>query len=196
MGWLYYRIFARDVNNWYYKLLNELVKPFVSKNGSLIEKFFFFHYGPCPYNLEPGSELKFKEGDIVRYVRFRARVKDENFQQVEQDLLDHIARSQTTIEKEKATFNETADLGNRFGQQRLQLVINYLDSFARMILSLLTDQNQLENTDKPYSTIHLLHNMMGDTINVACANETCREINQVPVFTAFQCKKCGGVTYF
>ncbi len=196
MGWLYYKIYAEDTTNWYYKILNEVVKPFVQQNSALIDKFFFFHYEEnYPIQPEPNCERKFEAGVRVRYVRLRVRAKDEHLSTLENNLLSLIMNSETVLEKEKFPFDVEADLGERFGHSRTELAVNYLDTFAQMVLSLLTSNNQLENGDKPSSAIHLVHNMIGSSIPVACANVNCRAINQVNFIIPFECQVCHAITY-
>jgi hypothetical protein len=195
LKWLYYKIYARDVDDWYYKLLNEIVKPFTQKFDSQIEKIFFFHYVE-DYRAEPNCEHKLNVGERVRYIRFRFRADDKLCGSLENNLLSLVSNSSTVIEKEKCEYCVDADLGNRFGLQRTELAVNYLDAFARMVLSLLTENNLLEDSDKPYSLIHLMHNMIGSPIQVACANPNCREINPVETLILFQCRRCSGVTSF
>ncbi len=193
MPWLYYKIYAEDTANWYYRILNEVIKPFAQQNQQLIDKFFFFHYQEA-YAHEGTDEPKFEVGAPVRYVRLRARAREEDIDALERSLLELTKGSQTTVETEKLEYDFNADLGNRFGLQRTELAVSYLDAFSRMVLSLLTNSNQLENGAKPYSAVHLIHNMIGSQIPVACAN--CGAINQVPPLTAFQCQACHAVTYF
>jgi hypothetical protein len=193
MPWLYYKIYAEDTANWYYRILKEVVKPFTQQNQQLIDKYFFFHYREA-YAHEGNCKPKFEVGAPVRYVRLRARAREEDIEALERSLIELTEGSQTTLETEKCEFDVNADLGNRFGQQRTELAVSYLDALARMVLSLLTDGNQLENGAKPYSAIHLIHNMMGDQIPVACAN--CGVINQVPPLTVFECQTCHEITYF
>jgi HPt (histidine-containing phosphotransfer) domain-containing protein len=196
VGWLYYKIYAEDTTNWYYKILNEVVKPFVQQNSALIDKSFFFHYEEnYPIQPEPNCERKFEAGVKVRYVRLRVRAKDEHLSTLENSLLSLIMGSQTVLEKEKCPFDVEADLGERFGHSRTELAVNYLDAFAQMVLSLLTSNNQLENGDKPSSAIHLVHNMIGSSIPVACANVNCRAINQVNLIIPFECQVCHTITY-
>lgn len=199
MSWLYYKIYSKDVPNWYYKVLNEVVKPFVQQNIAIIDKFFFFHYeedyGMQPdgsVKFEPKCEHKFKAGVRVRYVRLRVRAENENLGALEKSLLGLINNSQTTLQYEKCDYDVSGDLGNRFGQTRTDLVVNYLDAFARMVLSLLTPNNQLENGNKPSSATHLIHNMIGSSIQVACAR--CGALNQVNFIIPFECQACHSVT--
>lgn len=182
------------MTNWYYHILNEVVKPFMQENDATIEKFFFFHYEE-DYSIqpEPNCERKFEVGIRVRYIRLRVKAKDENLGNLEKSLLELVKNSQTTLEHEKCEYDVSGDLGNRFGQTRTDLTVNYLDAFARMVLSLLTPNNQLENGGKPYSTVHLVHNMIGTSISVTCAN--CGTINSVPMITAFECQRCHALTY-
>jgi len=195
MGWLYYKIYAKEMANWYYHILNEVVKPFIQQNNALIDKFFFFHYEEN-YRLEPTCEQKFEVGKRVRYIRLRVKSENENLGTLEKSLLTLIENSQTTLQHEKCEYDVSGDLGNRFGQARTDIAVNYLDAFARMVLSLLASNNQLENGDKPYSAVHLVHNMIGSQIPVACANPNCRRINSVPMLTAFECSQCHMTTYF
>lgn len=202
MAWLYYKIYAEDTDNWYYKILNQVVKPFVQQNDAMIDKFFFFHYKEN-YGIRPNGsveferncERKFEAGVRVRYVRLRVRAKDEHLSALENSLLSLIMNSQTVLEKEKCPFDVEADLGERFGHSRTELAVNYLDAFSQMVLSLLTSNNQLENGDKPSSAIHLVHNMIGSSIPVACANVNCRAINQVNLIIPFECQVCHTITY-
>jgi hypothetical protein len=201
MQWLYFKIYAKNVENWYYRILNEVVEPFTQRNEQLIDKFFFFHYvenyGVCSdgsIEFEPNCEHKFEARTLVRYVRFRARAKDEDIRALEESLQEIVRGSEVTLETEKCQFDLNADLGGRFGQQRRELTVNYLDAFAKMVLSLLMTNNQLEDGGKPYSAVHLIHNMLGSNISVACAN--CGEINQVRLVTGFQCQKCRSITVF
>lgn len=194
MGWLYYKIYAKEMANWYYTILNEVVKPFVQQNNVHYDKFFFFNYEE-DYVLEPNCAHKFEAGVKVRYIRLRVKAQDDNLGNLEKSLLELIATSQTTLEHEKCEYDVSADLGNRFGLTRTDLAVNYLDAFARMVLSLLATNNQLVNGDKPASAIHLIHNMIGSQIPVACGNVNCRAINQVQLAIPFICRVCGVTTY-
>jgi rRNA maturation endonuclease Nob1 len=105
--------------------------------------------------------------------------------------------SQTALGKERCEYNPDEDLGSRFGLSRLELTLNYLDSFARMVLSMLTEDADLEDTEKPYGVIHLTHNMIGGPsikFDLKCGN--CRQVYKVTAITAIQCPTCGAVNHF
>lgn len=73
-NWLYYKIYAKDVNGWYQNLLREIVQPLISENEQVIESFFFFKYH-FRYGIDEGiektCEQKFQQGDWVSFIRLR-----------------------------------------------------------------------------------------------------------------------------
>lgn len=191
-------MFARDVDRWYLKILCEIVRPFFEANTQRIEKMFFFHYEQ-PYeadkNCRPSS--RFAGGEQVRYVRMRFRVPKSELDRLEKNLVTLIDTSQTALEKEKCQYDPVEDLGSRFGTNRLELALNYLDSFARMVLSMLTNDAGLEDTEKPYGVIHLTDSMIGGPsikFHLRCGD--CGSVYKVTAITATPCPTCGAVNHF
>ena len=98
--WIYYRIFA-DPNDqlWYYKLLTQVVKPFILENNTIIERFFFFHY--CQkYEAEENCEMKFNDNDRVAFISLRILAKSSQLQKLDNSLLNFINRSSSALEFE------------------------------------------------------------------------------------------------
>jgi len=198
MGWIYYRVFAKNVEHWYFKILNEVARPFFQANMKSIEKLFFFHYIE-PYKFDRKCEpLKmFAIGEEVRYVRMRFLVANNEILRLHKDLVSLIDASPTVLGKEECEYEPREDLGNRFGQERLELSIGYLDSFARMMLSMLTKDGELEDTEKPHGMIHLLHNMMGGPnfkFDLKCGN--CGFLNKATAISAIECSRCSYINFF
>lgn len=191
-------MFATDVDRWYLKILCEIVKPFFEANMHKIEKMFFFQYQEryeADKKCNPSST--FTQGERVRYVRMRFRVPKDELDRLEKNLVSLIDASQTTLEKERCQYDPAEDLGDRFGLNRLELALDYLDSFARMVLSLLTPNADLEDTEKPYGAIHLLHNMIGGpTVKFDLRCRNCNSVYKVTAITAIQCPTCGAVNHF
>jgi len=173
--WLYYRIYAKPIEEWYHKLLKEIVKPFISKNEKIIYSFFFFHY-QHPYGIKPWDEKieayepKFKQGEYVCFIRLRVLAEQKNINTLEENLNRFIDTSPTAIEREKCPFDEKADLGGRFGEIRRILVRNYLEYASRLTLSLLDEPKDKEYYDKITGLIHLPANMLDFNITISCAN--------------------------
>lgn len=171
--WIYYRIYAQPkVENWYSLLLREVVNSFISKNEKLIESFFFFmyhhQYGVAPYDGKEAEEPQFEKGDEVWFIRLRVLVHKENLQELEEDLLTFIEKSKIAITKEKCKYDELADLGDRFGKERVKEVRNYLNSICILSLSLLEDERDAEYNEKIAGLIHLASNVLEYSTNVPC----------------------------
>jgi len=172
--WLYYRIYVRPhFNDWYPRLLREVVQPFISKNEKSIDSFFFFMYHMqygIHEGLEKGCEHRFKVGEWVSFIRLRVWAEQENISNLEGELLKFIKMSPTVLETEKCTYNEKEDLGGRFGETRRELVRKYLEYASRITLSLLDEPRDEKYYDKIGGLIHLSSNMLNYCIVVTCPN--------------------------
>lgn len=170
--WLYYRIYARPVQEWYHNLLKEVVRPFISDNEDLIDSFFFFRYhhgyGVKPYDEIEAEEPKFKQGEEVWFIRLRVLAEKKNLKHLEESLNKYIDDSPTALEREPCTFNEKADLGGRFGETRLELVRKYLEYASRITLSLLDEPKDEEYFKKLSGIIHLPSNMLMFALIIDC----------------------------
>lgn len=167
--WLYYRIFADPSDQlWYYKLLAQVVKPFIDENESLIERFFFFHYFP-KYEPEDQCESKFTRHDSVAFVRLRVLAQSTNLPVLESSLLELIRRSSAAIEIERCNkYNVNGDIGNRFGTKCVSEVINYLDAGSRLTLALL--EGDCSFSPKVADAVHLVCNMMDFRLRISRAD--------------------------
>ena len=170
--WLYYKIYAKEVKNWYQNLLKEIVHPLISENEKMIESFFFtkYHmqYG-IHEKIEKTCEQKFKKGDLVSFIRLRVLAEKQNIPDLEKNLLNFVKASPTVLETEKCTYNELADLGNRFGIERVEIVRKYLESASKVALSLLVetrDENYFKN--KISGLIHLPSNILEYRVGLRC----------------------------
>jgi len=125
LSWIYYRVFARDVDRWYLKILCEIVRPFFKANMHRIEKMFFFHYEE-PYEADEKCEpsSRFTQTEHVRYVRMHFRVPKDELNHLERNIVTLIDTSQTALEKEKCQHDPVEDLGDRFGLDRLELTLS------------------------------------------------------------------------
>lgn len=138
--WIYYRIYARDVPNWYKGLLNEVVKPFAERYRKYTRCIWFNCYYPKYLRDEP-CETKFKEGVVVRYIRLRILTTEEA-PMLEKELLKLIASSSVVLEKEKCEFRAEEILSDQFGNRRVELSIRYLNLCSEIVLSML-DESKL-----------------------------------------------------
>lgn len=157
--WLYYRIFA-DPNDqlWYYKLLTQVINPFIDRNKSLTERFFFFHYFP-KYAPEDECETKFTRNDSVAFVRLRVLAQHTNLSVIESSFLDFVRRSSAVTEIERCKKDDVdGDLGKRFGIKRVNEVIDYLDAGSRLTLALLEGERGFG--PRVADAVHLVCNMM------------------------------------
>lgn len=170
--WLYYRIYARPIQEWYHNLLKEIVRPLISENEQLIDSFFFFRYhhgyGVKPWDGIEAKEPKFKEGEEVWFIRLRVLTEEENLKALEEKLNGFIIRSPTALEFEPCIYNEKADLGERFGKSRVELVRKYLEYASRLTLSLLDEPKDEKYFEKLSGLIHLPSNMWMFAKNVKC----------------------------
>lgn len=170
--WLYYRIYAKPVDDWYSKLLKEVVKPFVSENETMIDSFFFLHYhhpyGVKPYDNVEAKEPKFKVGDEVWFIRLRILAEKTDIPVLETNFKRIISKSQTVLEIEECSYNEKADLGVRFGEERRELVRKYLEYASRITLSLLDQPRNQEYQKKLSGLIHLPSNMLEFAVVIKC----------------------------
>ena len=166
--WIYYKIYAKEVNDWYPRLLKEIVQPFISKNEEVIESFFFFKYHfryGIDEKVEKACEQKFKVGELVSFIRLRVLAEQENIENLEDGLLKLIEASPTVLETEKCKYDEMADLGNRFGKQRVEQVRKYLEYACRICLSLLEEPRDFQ---KISGLIHLPSNILEYIVELQC----------------------------
>lgn len=173
--WLYYRIYAKPVENWYQNLLREIVQPFIFDNEKKIKSFFFLKYH-FRYGIDEGIEntceqkMKVNRGDLISFIRLRVLTEQENIPDLEAKLLKHTEACQTVLEKEKCEYNEIADLGNRFGKERFELVRKYLEYACRISLSLLQEPRDLNYINKIGGLIHLPSNILEYKVRLQCSN--------------------------
>lgn len=169
--WLYYKIYAKDVDEWYPCLLKEVVQPFISNNEKSIDSFFFFKYH-MQYGihepLEKGCEQKFKVGDWVSFIRFRLLAEQKSIPNLESELLKLVKASSTVLATEKCKYDEIGDLGNRFGKQRVKEVRKYLEYACRISLSLLGEPRDKNYFDKISGLIHLPSNILEYRVKILC----------------------------
>jgi hypothetical protein len=171
--WLYYKIYARPIENWYQNLLREIVLPFISENEKQIESFFFLKYH-FRFEIDEGIEntceqrIRANRGDLISFIRFRVLTEQENILDLEEKLLKLIEACQTVLEKEKCTYDEMADLGNRFGKERFELVRKYLEYACRISLSLLEEQRDANYFNKISGLIHLPSNILEHRVRFPC----------------------------
>lgn len=141
--WLYYRIYARPSQEWYFDLLREVVRPFIQENEKLIDSFFFFHYhhqyATPPYDGVEAKEPKFKKGEEVWFIRLRVLAEQNNLKTLDKSLNKYMDNSKIVSEREKCVYDEKGDLGGRFGETRRELVRKYLEYASRITLSLLDE---------------------------------------------------------
>lgn len=172
--WLYYKIYAKSVENWYQNLLREIVHPFVSENEKQIKSFFFLKYH-FPYGIGEGIEntceqkLKVNKGNLISFVRFRILTEKEDISDLEAKLLKLIEACQTVLEKEKCKYDDIVDLGNRFGKERVEIVRKYLESACRVSLSLLGEQKNDNYLNKISGLIHLPSNILEYRVGLKCS---------------------------
>lgn len=172
--WLYYKIYAKSVENWYPNLLMEIVQPFISENEKQIESFFFLKYR-FQYGIGEGIEntceqkLKANRGDWISFIRFRVFSEQENIADLEAKLLKLVEACQTVLEKEKCKYDELADLGNRFGKERVKLVRKYLEYASRISLSLLGEPKDGNYFNKISGLIHLPSNILEYRVRLRCS---------------------------
>jgi hypothetical protein len=163
--WLYYRIYAKPSQEWYFDLLTEIVRPFIQENEKIIDSFFFFKYhhpyGEPPYDGIEANQPKFKKGDEVWFIRLRVLTEQENLEDLEHSLIKYMKNSKTLLDKEKCAYDEKADLGGRFGEIRRELVRKYLEYASRITLSLLDEPKDQAYLEKLGGLIHLPSNMLG-----------------------------------
>lgn len=164
--WLYYRIFANPSDQlWYYKLLTQVVKPFIDENEPLIERFFFFHYFP-KYEPEDECESKFTTDDRVAFIRLRILAKHTELRRLEGSLLDSVKGSSAVTEIERCKrYDVNGDIGNRFGANRVRRVVDYLDAASRLSLALLEGEQGFN--PKVHDAVHLICNMMNFRVQIS-----------------------------
>ena len=173
--WLYYKIYAKPVENWYQDLLREIVQPFIAENEKAIESFFFFKYH-FRYGIDEGIENTCEQkvtpnrGDLVSFVRLRVLSEQENIAELEATLLRRIDACQTVLEKEKCRYDEMADIGNRFGRERVEIVRKYLESACRVCLSLLNETRDGNYFNKISGLVHLPSNILEYRVRIPCPN--------------------------
>ena len=156
--WIYYRIYAHDVLNWYERLLNEIVKPFAKNHRKDTQCIWFNCYYPKYLRDEP-CETKFKKGTTVRYIRLRILTIEEKASMLEKELLKLVTSSSTALDKEKCEFRAKEILSNEFGTRRSELSIKYLNLCSEIVLSLL-DESKLFHDKYAERFRHYFCNML------------------------------------
>ena len=171
--WIYYRIYSKpDLDDWYPRLLKEVVKPFVSQNEEYIDSFFFLkyhhHYAVRPYDEIETDDPMFRQGEIVWFIRFRVLTQKKNITNLEDELMTLIKKSPTVLANEKCKYNEIEDLGNRFGKQRVKEVRKYLEYACRLSLSLLGENRDQKYSEKISGLIHCPSNILEYHVMIPC----------------------------
>jgi len=148
----------------YLDAIKDLIAPFWRLNQSNIEKIFFFHYGPDYDSNEP-CQTKIQHPGPYHFIRLRARVNDCDESAVESSLLTFVKQYQTNghlIGWEKCNYDIGADLGNRFGIEFMDYVLDYLDSISKimMVMALNNEFKTTEGINKIISILHLAGNLL------------------------------------
>lgn len=74
------------------------------------------------------------------------------------------------METEKCVYDELADIGDRFGRERVEIVRKYLEMACRVCLSLLEETRNANLINKINGLIHLPSNILEYQIRFPCPN--------------------------
>lgn len=166
--WIFYKIYAKNnVENWYGKLLNEIVKPFANDFRHKTDCIWFNYYND-DLKTEEWKEMKckefFKMGDRVHFIRFRVRAEENEVNRLEREVVRLIDNCNIVKVKEKCIENTDEILSNEFGKDRVELSIRFLNICSEIVLSMLTLDNRLSLIESPskayaYGFLHYFWNM-------------------------------------
>lgn len=162
--WIFYKIYAKkNVENWYGKLLNEIVKPFADNHRHETDCIWFNYYN---YPLaskewkEMGSRGSFKVGERVRFIRFRVRAERKKANRLESELVRLIDKCDIIKAKEKCVEDTEAVLSGIFGSNRVEMSVRFLDICSELTLSMLGSDNKLHLKEGyAYGFLHYFWNM-------------------------------------
>jgi len=194
-------------NKCYYKFLKDNLKPFIESKIEEIKYLFFSQYiNQKPLDKitidrfkiedwskelqELPSNLRNQLRNNLRYIRLRFCIK-ENIEIIKTDFIDILNNLENILGYQLVEYNVLSDLGERYSNhtnsldeskalKRLRLFIEYWNAICRYILSIITDDYNLdfENVDVT-GILHLGFNSLG---------------NNLPV--NFQkCERCGSPIY-
>ncbi|MBL8165625.1 MAG: hypothetical protein JNJ61_26815 [Anaerolineae bacterium] len=148
-SWIYYRLFSKSANfNDIEVVLKSIVAPVIEQFSDSIQHVHFFNYsGAYGNHLEgDGGVIKQIENitdeQYVWFIRLRLRVASEREQEIRKAIL---AKSENSphvlgIEEPVTPYDVIKDLGRRFGNQRIELVMNLLESSARLAIDFAKQQ--------------------------------------------------------
>lgn len=162
--WIFYRIYAKkDVENWYGKLLNEIVKPFADNYRHETDCVWFNYYN-YPLTSEEWKEMgrreSFKVGERVHFIRFRVRAEEKEVDRLESELVRLIDKCDIVKVKEKCAEDTEGVLSRIFGNNRVEMSIRFLNICSEIALSMLTSDNKLHLKEGyAYVFLHYFWNM-------------------------------------
>jgi len=166
--WIFYKIYVKDdVEDWYGKLLNEIVKAFANNYRHETDCIWFNYYN---YPLANGewkkmeSKESFKVGERVRFVRLRVRAEGKDVARLERELVKLMDKCDIVKVKEKCFEDTEKVVSDIFGNNRVELSIRFLNICSEITLSMLTADNKLRLVELPskrgaYVFLHYFWNM-------------------------------------
>lgn len=167
--WIFYKIYAkRDIEDWYGKLLNEIVKPFADKYRNETDCIWFNYYKQT-LTSEMLEEMRCKEsfivGERVHFIRFRVHAEKKEVDKLEKELVGLIDKCDIVKVKEKCIEDTEKVLSRIFGKNRVEMTIRFLNTCSEITLSLLTSDNRLRLIELPsdrgaYAFLHYFLNML------------------------------------
>ena len=194
-------------NECYYEFLRDDLKPFIESRMEEIKYLFFSQYidqRPVEsiiidsFNIEDWNRglqklpttLINQLGNKLRYIRLRFFVKD-NREIIKREFIEILESIKNIIGYQLVKYDVLSDLGNRYSNhsntlneslalKRLKFFIEYWNSICRYILSIITDDYQLDFRNIDITGIlHLGFNPLGN----------CLPLN------FHKCERCGSTIY-
>ncbi len=194
-------------NKCYYEFLKDNLKPFIESKIEEIEYLFFSQYtNQKPVDIiaidrfnvedwfqelqELPTDLKIQLGNNLRYIRLRFYIKD-NRERIKTEFIKILESLENILGYQLVEYDVLSDLGERYSNhtntlnesialKRLMYFIEYWNAICRYILSIITDDYNLdfENVDVT-GILHLGFNSLG---------------NNLP-FNFQKCERCGSPIY-
>lgn len=70
--------------------------------------------------------------------------------------------------KEKCQYDFENDIGGRFGSERKEIVLDYLDAASRLMVELVRRRDEYQEHEKVIAALHLSANVFDFQCSVAC----------------------------
>ncbi len=176
--WIYLKVYASEPKNpeFHEKVLRECVEPLREAYSTEIRKLFLTRYGfdrrdnpeneGVPPKEEP-IERRFFVGPLVAFLRIRFLVDSNHAEEVRNRALSliraNLGANGFMLDYEDKPYDFDNDIGERFGPENRDSILDFLDSASRLYLQLIANReydSYPRYTQRVTDAMHLSANIL------------------------------------